>query len=236
MTTGGAIQAAPQNETPVIPPVPMESTPTSQRDITLASEDVSRPVTEGPAAGGPAKGVIQGAPSPRHRGIANVLSLFREYRGPKTEQAFIALFSRAPDQGFRQEPPIALSDGVTKIRVFFKTIPPAAQSPNFAITGAKQVSLKRDGMQYILELIPDVGVCEATVAVLNQGKVTDYPLVVTPLLDVRSIPGGKLDEAGFALFLKNAGVGKADLNGDGRQDYRDDYIYTANYLMQVGKK
>jgi hypothetical protein len=236
MPTVGTIQSAPQNEEPVILPVPTKNTPDSQGDIPLATEDISRTVIEGPAPGGPGTGTVQGAPPLRDSGNANVFSLFREYRGPKTEQAFIALFLRAPDPGFRQEPPIALSDGVTKIRVFFNTITPPVQSPNFAITGAKLVSLKRDGLQYVLELIPDVGVFEATATVVNQGKVINYPLVVAPLLDARSVPGGKFDEAGFALFLKNAGVGKADLNGDGRQDFRDDYIYTANYLVRVGKK
>jgi hypothetical protein len=46
--------------------------------------------------------------------------------------------------------------------------------------------------------------------------------------------------ADFAQFLKDGSEPKPkrDLNGDGRHDYQDDFIYTVNYLIvkdSVGK-
>jgi hypothetical protein len=164
----------------------------------------------------------------------SVLMLLREYAGPRTPQALASLFLRTSYPGFRQEPPIAFSDGVTPMRVFLAVAAPGSQSPNFALTGGRLISIKLNGGQYVLEIIPEAGVVEATVTALGQSSLTEYPLVVAPSLEVKSVPGGAFDEAGFKLFLKG-GI-ESDLNGDGRRDYLDEYIYTANFLGKGGKK
>jgi hypothetical protein len=57
----------------------------------------------------------------------------------------------------------------------------------------------------------------------------DFPLTVVP--PAGAVTGNKAD---FAAFLKDSGVQapKFDLNGDGRHDYLDDYVYTAHYLIR----
>jgi hypothetical protein len=61
--------------------------------------------------------------------------------------------------------------------------------------------------------------------------------VVPPLpANLKIGNGGKLTEADFNQFLKERGTDKAprfDLNGDGKRDYVDDYIFTANYLVKL---
>jgi hypothetical protein len=47
---------------------------------------------------------------------------------------------------------------------------------------------------------------------------------------------GKVNEADFTLFLKERGAENAprfDLNGDGARNYLDDYIFTANFIVQT---
>jgi hypothetical protein len=176
---------------------------------------------------------VQGAKPPvtddRTTGSAkSILVLFKEYNGPKTVPALTSLFSQAPYPGFRQEPPIALSDGSAMVTVYLTSHAPASQSPNFALTAAKLVSIKLKGAEYVLELIPDAKVFAATVTVLNQGQFTEYPLVVAPPLST----GGVLDEAIFAAFLKAHAENRGDLNNDGRSDYLDLYLYAANYLVR----
>ena len=67
-----------------------------------------------------------------------------------------------------------------------------------------------------------------------------YGLLELPGMElVRPRP---VTEADFQLFLKERGTPSAsrfDLNRDGRRDYLDDYIFTANYLVKMqeqGKK
>ncbi len=166
-------------------------------------------------------------------GARSILSLFREYTGPGTTiQGLTALFSSAAYPGFRQEPPIALADGSTKISVYLTPQVPASQSPNFALMGAKQVSLKRSGNEYLLELIPGAGALEASITLVSQGRVTEYPLVVAPLLTPGMTKEKVGDEAAFTRYLAEYAQGRGDLNSDGRTDYRDLYVYTANYLSQ----
>jgi hypothetical protein len=193
------------------------------------------PAAEPPAPATPRTATTQ---SPQRNVVINksVLTLFREYAGPRTHQALTTLFLQTSYPGFRQEPPIAFSDGVTNVKVFLAAAAPGSQSPNFAITGGRLISIKLNGGQYVLEIIPETGTVETTVTVLGQSSLTEYPLVVAPSLDAKNVPGGAFDEAGFNLFLKNAGGATVDLNGDGRRDYRDEYIYTANYLVKGGKK
>jgi hypothetical protein len=161
-------------------------------------------------------------------GAGSILSLFKEYTGPKTVPALTSLFSRNPYPGFRQEPPIALSNGSAAVTVSLTFQTPASLSPNFALSGAKLVSMKLKGTEYVLELIPDAKVFAASITVLNQGQFTEYPLVVAPPLNT----GGVLDEATFAAFLKGHAENRGDLNNDGRSDYQDLYLYTANYLVR----
>ncbi len=67
----------------------------------------------------------------------------------------------------------------------------------------------------------------------------EIPLTVSPKARVDLIQTDKVSEADFALFLKErgaAGAPKFDLNGDGKRDYLDDYIFTANYLAAQKEK
>ena len=206
-----------------------------------ASESVveSRP----PAAVKRSTGDVQASTSPpkeqqlpvRNIVYQSVVSRFKTYSGPKTLQALTELFSRQATAKYHQDPSIALSDGVTKVRVTLDRTPDLSASPNFAIKGAKLVALTNDENGYYLEILPNVGVNEASVTVLAQGSTFEFPLVVAPLLSPKNVPNGKFDEASFALFLKEQGP-KGDLNGDGKKDYLDEYIYTANYLVKGGKK
>jgi hypothetical protein len=63
-----------------------------------------------------------------------------------------------------------------------------------------------------------------------------YPLIVAPRADIHRARTGSVSEGDFTLYLNSratAGTSPADLNHDGRHDYIDDYIFTANYLEAV---
>jgi hypothetical protein len=164
----------------------------------------------------------------------SVLTLFQNYTGARTPQALTALFSQATFPGIRQEPPVVLSDGVTKVNVSIDIS--ATQAPNISVTGGKVASFKRENGHYDLEIIPDARTAAATVTILNQGSSITFPLTVAPPLDTKLIPSGRFSEAAFTLFLKGGDAAKGDVNGDGARNYLDDYIVAANYLVMKAVK
>ena len=165
----------------------------------------------------------------------SILSLFKNYQGPRTLAAMTKLFTGNTYSGIRQAPSPALADGKTTATMTLDATAFEMVAPNFSLKKAKLLSLKTDSSRYILEILPDAGGMDATVTVLDRGGYILIPLIAVPPLDPKLLPGKKLDETSVNLFLGRKGP-VIDLNGDGRQDYLDDYMAVANYLVTtVGK-
>jgi hypothetical protein len=162
-----------------------------------------------------------------------VLERFRTYQGAKTPAAMMELFRKPIANTIHQEPAIVVSDGKTSFRLIADLPAGSVISPNFALSGAKMVSLKSGEVpgRWIVEAMPAKSVLKATVTILQDGSIYEYPLTVVP--PIAAISG---KEADFTVFLKDSGVKapKFDLNADGKHDYQDDYIYTAHYLSLKG--
>lgn len=158
----------------------------------------------------------------------SVLEQFREYSGVKSPAGLSALFNKQIADNIQQKPQVALSDGATVITISVKLDAAADTAPNVALNGAELKSLRRDeaGAAWMIEALPETGVVEATLIVLTGGEMIEYPLTVAPL-----VKGLSLTDEGFVSFLK-AVPAKRDLNGDGRYDYVDNYIFMANYLAK----
>lgn len=164
--------------------------------------------------------------------VESVIERFRLYAGKRTPKAMMALFgSRAPGR-FLQQPLIALSDGVTPVLITIKVDTSDGKAPNFSSSGARFISAKRDEKgNWIIEVIPEAGSIQASVTVMTHGLVTELPLAVAPPLPA----GTDLGTAAFTAFLAGSssnGKPLRDLNADNILDYRDDYIFTVNYLVK----
>lgn len=161
---------------------------------------------------------------------SSVLDRFRIYQGEKSPEILMALMTKAVSATIRQEPAVAVSDGKTAVRVTVDLSAIKGTSTNFAFTGAKLVSLKKEGDTgiWVLEALPQMNTLKASVTMLNSTSVIEFPLTIVPPAAAVS---SKRDD--FATFLKDSGskVPKQDLNGDGRHDYLDDFMYTAHYLI-----
>jgi hypothetical protein len=84
---------------------------------------------------------------------------------------------------------------------------------------------------WLIEALPEIETVKAQLVVSSDTAIFEFPLVVAPPLPSEI----DLSEQGFIRFLtgKDRTVpSPQDLNGDGRTDYLDDYIYTANYLVK----
>jgi len=165
----------------------------------------------------------------------SVLDRFKEYKGERTIAALVSLFENESMIGCRQEPPVSISDGKSIVRVIFVSTPGANLNSNIAVMGARLISLKRDAdytNTWIAELLPEKDTYQASLAVTHGGMKTIFPLTVSPKVDVNHVRSGSWTDADFVYYLKGQ---HTDLNKDGKRDYIDDYIFTANYLDALGK-
>jgi len=167
-------------------------------------------------------------------GGESVLERFRHYAGQRNPGQLTALFSRPMDEPVRQSPAIAMSDGKTAVIIAARITPVAEAATNFSLEGATITSVKKiKADEWRITALPEKGTVTMALHVLRGERLTIHPLVAAPALP----PGTDLTPRGFEEFLEN-GSGKGekqrDLNGDGRRDYLDDYIYTANYLARQG--
>lgn len=164
-----------------------------------------------------------------------VLERFRAYHGEKTPAILIALFKKNIAPSFHQEPFVALSDGKTVVTMTVDLSATEERSPNFALNGAKLVSIRKDDSvsKWYIETLPATNALRASLLVLNGNQVVEYPLTIAPPLKKVAAT-----EAEFAAYLKNAAKSPAqhDVNNDGTYDGVDDYIYTANFLAHQGQK
>jgi hypothetical protein len=162
----------------------------------------------------------------------SVLERFRAFQGERTPESMAALFKQVISPNISQEPAIVVSDGTATVRITIDLSAIKGSSTNFALTGAKLVSLKRadDSETWILESLPQANTLKASVTIMNSRSVIEYPLTVVPPATVSQ------KKEDFVQFLKDSGAKNPqfDLNGDGSHDYRDDFIYVAHYLTKSG--
>jgi hypothetical protein len=247
VTTGGSTSAAGPNVIGGSVTLPSDGslTPEKTREETPQAEAGSKGSVGAPAEGEDKEGqqgrVASLPPAGKKMTVhKSILERFREFQGVKNPKALMALFTSDPMPGIRQEPPIAISDGKTSLKVFIDLPAAGNETPNFTIKGAQMVSAKMaENAKWVIEALPETGVYDASITVMQGQFTTEIPLAVAPRAAISTGKTRTTDEAGFAFFLKTRGSAKSprfDLNGDGVRNYIDDYIFTANYLAEQGSK
>jgi len=169
----------------------------------------------------------------------SILDRFQEYRGRRTPEAFVSLFEQDRIYWWRQEPPVALSDGKTTVRMTFISTPGNKTPSEIEVLGARFVSLKKDpdnSNTWIVELVPKKGGYQASFAVVQGGIKMIYPLTIAPNIGTNRSRTETITKAEFSRYVarqKAARSAGLDANKDGKLDYIDDYIITANYLASA---
>jgi hypothetical protein len=167
----------------------------------------------------------------------SVLDRFHEYKGERTADAFVSLFNQENVIGCRQEPPVVLSDGKTKVIVTFISPPGNLTSSDVAVMGAQLLSLSRDPDNtntWIATLLPKKGEYKASIAVLQGEMRLIHPLTIAPKINMLFSQAGQTTNSDFNRYLAEKKIQRPsgpDVNHDGKWDYLDDYILTANYLF-----
>jgi hypothetical protein len=204
--------------------------------VTDLRKDMTLPL---PGAGTPQGGdkpetVVDAKPSDLPSvAYKSVLQMFKEFKGERSDKSLVALFAEAAYPGFKQDPPVALSDGVKTVKLTLKLKPSGNESPKFIMQGANVQQLRSEGEEFlwIVEAVPKKGVSDAHLTVIDGKRTLVFPLTVAPLVNTAVSGGGKTTAADFARYLTKPA--KYDLNQDGKFDYVDDYIYTANYILAM---
>ena len=168
--------------------------------------------------------------APKSAPATSVLERFRTYSGPRTPTALTALFSAPVAANIRQQPEVVLSDGATAARISVRVGSPDVKALNIALNGAKLLSYERTADdEWQIEALPEIGALKASLIMMTDAVSMEIPITVAPPLPEET----DLSEKGFIAFLGGSDSSLKplqDLNDDGRRDYMDDYIYTANYL------
>jgi hypothetical protein len=209
-----------------------EKAPTESGETQAPSRDTSVKLpADVPATVQPEKSVQRSV-----RQAQSVLERFRLFKGERTPKNLIALFDTKDAKGFKQDPPVFLADGVTTLRITLSDLP-GKKAPSIAFTLARFTAQRKVAdKEWIIEAVPKKGVTSAEMTVLTDTALLEIPFTVAPKVRVDLITPGKVGEKDFTLYLKNRGTkyaAKYDLNGDGKLDYIDDYIFTANYIVAL---
>lgn len=169
--------------------------------------------------------------------IESVLARFRDFKGERTPANLTALFAPPPQAQYTQVPPVVLADGKATVTLNV-SIDVGDATPRFSFGDCSYVSYSRIEKGWEIQARPDRDAVSASVAVLYNGRRQEFPLVVAPAVRLAKKGQKKVTEADFQRFLADRGTESAprfDLNKDGKRDYVDDYIYTANYLVQTNQ-
>jgi hypothetical protein len=161
----------------------------------------------------------------------SVLMRFKKFKGERTAKAVIGLFAQDEMMSYHQQPAVALSDGMTPIRVTFISSTGEIKAADVAVMGARVISVKKDPdytNTWIAELVPEKDAYEASFAVSDGTLKRIYPLTVAPKIDMKLNKSGTMTEKDLSAYLSDQ---RQDVNKDGEKNYLDDYIYTANYLF-----
>lgn len=162
----------------------------------------------------------------------SIAERFKQVTGNKTLSEMAALFDKKVAQFITQTPAVVLSDGKKTATLVIDLPARIVSSPNFAVNNGKLVSFKQDKAtkgRWRVEVLPEIDTTKVTLTIIAGSEEFEYPLTVAPV--VRSAL--TLDAQGWKNFLKDSGTPQAphhDLNGDGKRDYVDEYVFVANYL------
>lgn len=222
-----------KKETPKEEPVYVNETPDAGAGVGTAV------VREQTAASGAVTESAGAVSLPKLKEYQSVLDRFRLFKGVRSVDSLAPLFDVTALQtaGIKQSPATVVSDGMSRMTVALE-LSPDTETPSFSLKGANIKSIRRvSEILWELDALPQKGKADVRLSIITKGDRLEIPLVVVPPLgmagtELAALPVAALD-AVLAKPLKN-GRPAYDLNADGVQNYLDDYILLAHWLLKQG--
>lgn len=163
----------------------------------------------------------------------SVMQRFKDFSGERGLKAFVALFERGPRDMLVQEPPVALSDGKTPVRITLPLHLEDGASPNIALSDAKLIQLGYEEEKgLVITALPNEGSWNARLLIKMNEKIIEFPLVVAPPVKLPKGINDKNFVAELDKFISvQAGAGKEEKEPLRHIPY--EYVFTANYLASL---
>jgi len=169
---------------------------------------------------------------------AGILDRFRDFSGTPSKDEFIGLFADPVASDITQTPVIAWLDDTEKVTIRVKGALLVTPEPSFVLKGAALVDLRKEEGEWVLTAHPRVkGTAEPKLIIMDRGERTiEYPLVIVPKITLpQDAKTKRIDPAAFDRLISDMKAPKPqfDFNGDARHTPEDDYIFTANFIVQT---
>lgn len=171
----------------------------------------------------------------------SVLDRFKQYAGKRSIEAFSELFNQPVSAECKQNPSVVLSDGKSQISMLLSSVT-GVELSSFDITAAQLISIKENRNNvnaWITNLLPEKGSISASIAYRQGTDTVVCPLTVAPQVNIDFDKSKSITDTDVRLYFNTRKRKKSfrfDLNHDGKQDYQDDYIFTANYLAATDSR
>jgi hypothetical protein len=177
--------------------------------------------------------VLATTPDIRKKSEKSIVQQFREFSGSRGLTAFVALFEQNHRGRFVQDPPVALSDGKTPVRIRLELQSGSKKSPNVALTDAKLVQLRKEYEKgWEVTVLPKEGTSMASLVISMDAELVEIPLVVAPPVKIRN----GITESNFVAeldrYISNQVAGEKGV----RLGVPYEFIFTANYLAGLGNR
>lgn len=198
------------------------------------NSQVPREVTAAVVAVPEAKSV---AAHPVLKSSQSVLDRFRTYKEIRNLKRLVKLFDESSlhEAGIVQTPAIVVTDGKSHATITID-LATVADTPSFSLKGANLKSIRRlSNNKWELDALPQKGKSDVRLSIILKGTSVEIPLVVVPPLIQSGAALVVLSENALdGLLAKSQKNNKPvyDLNSDGKQDYLDDYILLAHWLLK----
>jgi len=168
----------------------------------------------------------------------SVLDRFRTFKNSRALKQFSALFdmSALHEAGIVQLPGIVVTDGKSLVTVTVDLVN-EADTPSFSLKGANLKSIRRlSDKKWELVALPQKGKSDVRLSVILKGERLEIPLIaVSPIEQAAAAKLDALSATALDALLAKPLINNKpayDLNSDGKQDYLDDYILVAHWLLK----
>lgn len=167
----------------------------------------------------------------------SVLEKFRIYNGIRTITTLSSLFDRKAlsAAGVIQTPDIVVTDGVSLVTVALE-LANETDAPSFSLKGANMKSIREvSGNKWELEALPQKNKSDVRLSIIINGERIETALVAVPPLNQVGVALLALSDAALDDQLAKPHTDNTlayDVNSDGKQDYLDDYILVAHWLLK----
>lgn len=225
-------QAPPVPDSAPVPEEPEKTTVPSE-SVVLTSDSAS---SQNDASAAPAAKTAGVRSTAAMKPLRSVPEQFRLYQDTRTVARLSKLFdSKAYSAaGIVQSPEIAVADGESLVTIAIE-LTNEVDTPSFSLKGANMKSIREiSDNKWELDALPQRDKTDVRLSILLKGERTEISLVAVPSLNktgsaLLALTDGELDALLANPLTNNSPA--YDLNADGKQDYLDDYILVAHWLL-----